>query len=230
MANRGLFWFTLLALPTLLWGDIYIYQDGSGRKVISNYTPTDSVKILKVIKTVRHFYNTNLGDTAYEDKIRKFSQREGVDPELVKAIIKTESNFDAGAVSHKGAKGLMQLMTETAKDYGVNVSEIFDPERNLEAGIRHLKRLLDKYNNDTVLALAAYNAGEARVDRYGGIPPFRETQDYVTRITRFYKGEVPLNAPKTVSKTTPPRRKTKVKKYYDEKGVLCISNIPEREG
>jgi soluble lytic murein transglycosylase-like protein len=100
---------------------------------------------------------------------------------VVNALIQVESAYHSRAVSPKGARGLMQLMPATGRRYGA--LDLFDPKVNLEAGIQHLKKLLGRY--DLPLALAAYNAGEAAVDRFGGIPPFRETQDYVTRILRL---------------------------------------------
>ena len=104
----------------------------------------------------------------------------GVPAKLAHALIAVESNYRADAVSAKGAMGLMQLMPGTARQYAV--SDPFDPTQNLSAGLQHLKALLDRFDNHTATALAAYNAGEGAVARYGGIPPFRETQDYVRRI------------------------------------------------
>ncbi len=118
----------------------------------------------------------------YRDLIRTAAARHGVDARVVNAVIQVESAYHSRAVSPKGARGLMQLMPATGRQYGV--LDLFDPKVNLEAGIQHLKRLLTRYD-DLPLALAAYNAGEAAVDRFGGIPPFRETQDYVTRILRL---------------------------------------------
>ena|SRR5437773_1241679 len=119
----------------------------------------------------------------YRDLIRTASARHGVDARVVNAVIQVESAYHSRAVSPKGARGLMQLMPATGRQYGA--LDLFDPKVNLEAGIQHLKKLLTRYDLDLPLALAAYNAGEAAVDRFGGIPPFRETQDYVTRILRL---------------------------------------------
>lgn len=118
--------------------------------------------------------------TSFDQLILETAQRHGVDASLVKAVVKVESNFDPSAVSHAGAKGLMQLMDGTAEMLGVTDS--FDPIQNVEGGVKFIKFLLDRYNNDVTLALAAYNAGPGAVDRHQGIPPFEETQKYVTRV------------------------------------------------
>ena len=117
----------------------------------------------------------------YRDLIAKSAARHGVDARVVSALIQVESAYHSRAVSPKGARGLMQLMPATGRQYGV--LDLFDPKANVDAGIQHLKKLLTRY--DLPLALAAYNAGEAAVDRFGGVPPFRETQNYVTRILRL---------------------------------------------
>ena len=106
--------------------------------------------------------------------------RYGVDAKLARAVVRVESDFEPRAVSPKGAMGLMQLMPSVASQYAV--SDPFDPVQNLEAGLRHLRGLLDRFKHDVGLALAAYNAGLLAVTKYGGIPPFRETRDYVQRI------------------------------------------------
>jgi len=117
----------------------------------------------------------------YRDLVTQTAARHGVDARVVNALIQVESAYHSRAVSPKGARGLMQLMPATGRQYGA--LDLFDPKVNLDAGIQHLKRLLTRY--DLPMALAAYNAGEAAVNRFGGIPPFRETQDYVTRILRL---------------------------------------------
>ena len=119
-----------------------------------------------------------------DQAIDESAQRHGVDPNLVRAVIKVESNFNPRAVSSKGAMGLMQLMPQTARQ--LSVGNPFDPTQNVDAGVRHLRQLLDSFGGDVKLSLAAYNAGAGAVARNRGVPPYRETRDYVQRITRIY--------------------------------------------
>ena len=127
-------------------------------------------------------------DELIESSAREFS----VDPRLVKSVMLVESGFNPQAISRKGARGLMQLMPETAAEHGVRMSDIHDPERNIAAGTQHLSRLLSYYGGDLVKTLAAYNAGEAAVDRYGGVPPYDETQLYVRKTLAAYHGKSTL--------------------------------------
>ena len=121
-----------------------------------------------------------LSELAVRELVDRVAARIGVNQRLARAVVQVESNYEPKAVSPKGAMGLMQLMPEVAQEFAV--SDPFDPEKNLEAGMRHLRDLLDRYGNDSMRALAAYNAGEGAVSRYGGVPPYRETQDYVQRV------------------------------------------------
>ncbi len=124
-----------------------------------------------------------VGRVEIDSLVASAGSRHGVDPALIHAVIRQESNYDWYAVSEKGACGLMQLMPLTARRFGVK--NIFDPAENVEGGVKYLRHLLDRYSGDASLTLAAYNAGEGAVERFGGIPPYRETQDYVGRVSRF---------------------------------------------
>jgi len=119
-----------------------------------------------------------------EKLVREAADRHRVDPALVRAVIETESNWNPKAYSHKGAGGLMQLIPTTAQRYGAY--DVFDPQQNIDAGVKHLKWLLERYNGNLDLALAAYNAGEGAVDRVHGVPAYRETRNYVQKVQNAY--------------------------------------------
>ncbi|HEX2225447.1 MAG TPA: lytic transglycosylase domain-containing protein, partial [Thermoanaerobaculia bacterium] len=118
----------------------------------------------------------------YGELIYAMARRHDVNPEVVAALIRAESAFNPRAVSHKGARGLMQLMPATAQRFGVAKHQLFQPEHNLEAGMRYLSWLVGQFPNDLSLVLAAYNAGEGSVARYQGVPPYKETRNYIRRI------------------------------------------------
>ena len=124
---------------------------------------------------------------AYEDLIQEAAAAHDVDPSLVRAVIRAESGFDHMAVSTAGAQGLMQLMPELSEEFGV--TDPFDPRQNIFAGVRYLRWLLDRHSGDESLVLASYNAGPGAVDEYAGIPPFRETQQYVRTISHWLAKE-----------------------------------------
>ena len=119
--------------------------------------------------------------------VREASSKNRLDPDFVSSVIRAESNFKTHAVSKKGAQGLMQLMPSTAAQLGV--ADPFDPKANVEAGTAHLSALLDRYNNDPIKALAAYNAGAHRVKQYNGVPPYRETRAYINQIVRDFNAK-----------------------------------------
>ena len=147
--------------------------------------------------------------TKYDTLVRTTAARHGVDTALVHSIIAAESNYNRWAVSGKGAQGLMQLMPETAKDYGVK--NVFDAADNIEGGVKFLKALQAKYPNQPDLVLAAYNAGPAAVAKHGGVPPFPETQTYIARVKRNLR-----LAPKT--------KNTRIYEFRDKEGRLVITN------
>ncbi len=150
-----------------------------------------------------------------EAAIDASAARHNVDPSLVRAVIKVESNFNPNAVSRTGAMGLMQLMPQTARQ--LRVMNPFDPEQNVDAGVRHLKQLMESYGGDLKLSLAAYNAGAGAVARSAGIPRYRETRDYVRRITQLYYGGAGSGFLGTTAREP-------VRVQRDERGVLYISN------
>ena len=144
------------------------------------------VKFLKALKnTPRHPAPVQKAPVIYDDYIHQASQKHHLDPNLVKAVIKQESNFNRSDVSWKGAQGLMQLMPDTARRLGVYNS--FDPYENIHGGTRYLQLMLLNFNGNLAKALAAYNAGPEAVRKYGRIPPYRETQDYVRKVLHYYK-------------------------------------------
>jgi hypothetical protein len=124
-------------------------------------------------------------DVPYSNFIADSAQAQGVAAELVASVIAVESNFNPNAVSWRSARGLMQLMPQTAAKFGV--TNIFDPRQNIDAGTKYLKQLLLRYNGDLALTLAAYNAGPDRVEQYRSVPPYRETRDYVRRVTEKFR-------------------------------------------
>lgn len=152
---------------------------GSFQSFLGNASPPPKVQPLA--GSVKERFET------IQPLVQKYAAEFGVDPGLVNALIRQESNFNPNTVSQAGARGLMQLMPATAK--GLGVSNPFDPEQNLAGGIRHLAGLLQKYSGNVALALAAYNAGGGAVDKHHGIPPFQETQHYVRRVLAAYLQE-----------------------------------------
>jgi soluble lytic murein transglycosylase-like protein len=148
-----------------------------------------------------------------DNAIEQAAARHNVDPNLVRAVVKVESNFNPNAVSRKGAMGLMQLMPSTARQ--LKVKNPFDPEQNVDAGVRQLKQLLESYDGDIKLTLAAYNAGAGAVARSSGVPHYAETQNYVRRITNLYYGVSDFDSGASRAPVTVQR---------DARGVLYISN------
>lgn len=152
-----------------------------------------------------------------DSAIEQAAARHNVDPNLVRSVIKVESNFNPNAVSRKGAMGLMQLMPSTARS--LHVTNPFDPQQNVDAGVRHLKSLLESYGGNIKLSLAAYNAGAGAVARSAGVPRFSETQNYVRRITELYYGGSNPNSHVLGNVVHDP-----VRVQRDARGVLYISN------
>ena len=165
--------------------DIYKYVDAEGVIHLTNVPTESGIKYTLIMREKRVIFDRKLGEdiSKYDYLITKASEKYSVDPALIKAVIKAESNFNHRAVSKKGARGLMQLMPATASS--LQVQDSFHPESNIEGGVRYLRYLLNYFSGNLNLALAAYNAGENAVIKYGGIPPYRETQTYVRRVLSY---------------------------------------------
>lgn len=183
----------LLCAAAPVLADIYLFTDKHGVAHLTN-VPSD-VRYQVFLRSAPEVSEAGGRISAaqlarsvqYDSIIEEASVGTAVESDLLRAIIVVESGFDAGAVSPKGAQGLMQLMPATAKAYGA--ADARDPAQNIHAGARYLRVLLDRYENDLELVLAAYNAGETAVERHGRrIPPYRETMRYVPRVLKVYKG------------------------------------------
>jgi len=187
-AKQKLWIFLFLALlsifffPVNSWSDIYSFVDENGTVHFTN-VPADQ-RYRMFLQEKKSFYLRD--PVQYEPLITEVCEKYHMDSALIKAIIKAESDFDPYATSWKGAQGLMQLMPETA--YVFNVDDVYHPRDNLEGGVRYMKYLLERFNNDLSLALAAYNAGENAVLKYNlSIPPYAETKQYVNKVLRYFR-------------------------------------------
>lgn len=180
-----IFLFILMLVPTHVFSmEVFQYTDASGTVHFTN-VPTDP----RYRRLQGNQKKTPYVGRDHRQKLFQFIEKEaagqGMEPALIKAVIRVESDFDISAVSSAGALGLMQLMPSTAAD--LRLADPFDPEENIRGGVRYLRYLLNIFNDDLVLALAAYHAGAGNVLKYGRIPPIEETQNYVERVLRFYK-------------------------------------------
>jgi hypothetical protein len=232
-----------LTLPGAAWA-----EDGAelpklqitmrdGKTFVTNPAPNAPVVISKASPVTAAMPFQLLDDrmpVAIQSLVHSISKTHGMDPQLVAAVMKAESNYDRWARSPKGALGLMQLIPETGQRFGVR--DFFDPAQNIEGGVRYLRFLSDKFGPSKIdLILAAYNAGENLVERLGRVPAIPETRDYVRKIGTMYK---PSNGPilmaaaeaaKTVVETAAPEPEpAKIYKSVDERGVVHFSNGPPR--
>jgi soluble lytic murein transglycosylase-like protein len=180
---------------------------------VSRYLGRDSTQSANAKIVAANFGHSAATTGDIDSAIEEAAARHNVDPNLVRAVVKVESNFNPNAVSRKGAMGLMQLMPSTARQ--LNVKNPFDPAQNVDAGVRHLKQLLESYGGDVKLTLAAYNAGAGAVARSAGVPHYAETQNYVKRITNLYYGGIDFNSGAS---------REPVRVQRDARGVLYISN------
>ncbi len=222
----------LLGLAAAL-GDAatYYYVDAQG---VHHFTNAPTKPWFRILPGFGLPKDVNLTSGPYADLINRTAREHGIDPDLIKAIIRVESNFNPGAVSRKGAQGLMQLMPATAADHAV--TDVFDPAQNIAGGVRYLRKLLDLFGGDLRLALAAYNAGENAVLRYHGIPPYPETQQYVRKVVALQRSrsfDLPARAakPPTVSPVAREAVYAKdttraVYRAFDREGRVIYTNAP----
>lgn len=205
---------TLLA-STAQAGEIIKYVDENGTVHFTDYTVPRQYDV--------YIKNAKAKPLAGPRKSNRFSKeiyqagnKHGVDRHLIQSVIEAESGYDPMAVSSAGARGLMQLMPETAAQY--SVGNVHNPVQNIDGGTRHLKHLINKYDGNVKIALAAYNAGETVVAQYNGVPPYPETQTYIERVMAFYR---------TLSgKELRGERRAVLYRYIDENGTLILTDTP----
>jgi Transglycosylase SLT domain/Domain of unknown function (DUF4124) len=196
--------FLIVFSLTPVYADIYKYQDENGVLCYSDVPlgkkasriqkdkekdSADPAPAKYIKASYRTGSNSDRYASDYHSIVHEKASAYNLDPSLIKAVIKTESNWNSRAMSRKGAMGLMQLMPSTAND--LNVHDPFDPEENIEGGTKYLKYLLEHFNGDLTLALAAYNAGPKTVEKFGYVPPISETRQYVKKVLSLYNGGSP---------------------------------------
>jgi soluble lytic murein transglycosylase-like protein len=177
--------YIIIAMATPLYADIYVYADKQGVLHFTNVPTSSKSSDYKVYikETPNRPLESNSTDL-YDHVISEASHTHGVSFSLLKALIKTESDFNPRAVSSAGARGLMQLMPENIKT--LKIKNPFDPRENIMGGTQYLKQLIDRFNGKLPLALAAYNAGPGVVEKYQRIPPFKETENFVKQVMKYY--------------------------------------------
>ena len=221
MKSGLLFLVLTIGLASPAAAQIYSWRDADGKLVLSDQPRVDrgtmSTYAVSGAATIRATKPLvpSLKSALYDASINEHSQRLGVSADLVRAVIQVESAFNPSAVSTKGAMGLMQLMPATAVELGV--SNPFEPDQNIRGGVTYLKRLLDRYDHKVELALAAYNAGMGNVEKYGDVPPFKETRAYVKKIT-------------SAAPAAPPNAIYKWMELVNGKPVARYSNKPPKSG
>jgi len=231
-----LVWGAIL-LPTNLLAALYTYVDEVGVQHFTNVPTNPRYRMVE-----RNTFSPLLSRliTKYDDDIQAISREHGIDPALVRCIIRVESGFNPLAISMKGAQGLMQLMPATAQD--LKVTNPFHPRENIRGGVRYLRYLLNLFSGDLVLALAAYNAGENVVLRYRSVPPYPETMAYVQKVLGLYDPSLESQliriiprktgnnpkAAKSGESTGPDHRNKIYKRYRDVDGerIMIYTNIP----
>lgn len=221
-----------LAVAAPAHAQIYSWRDGKGNMVLSNRRPVANTKLASYavpkaegLRATRSVAAERA--RAYDDLIVEHSRTNGVRADLVRAVMQVESGFNPSARSPKGAMGLMQLMPATAKQHGVR--NAFDPAENVRAGVAYLRELLDRYQNNEELALAAYNAGPGAVDKHGQtVPPYRETQSYVAQINKMAARPIEMRgtAIYRITETTPDGRP--IVRYTDKKPATGMYEVMGR--
>ncbi len=185
---RSFFILSLLLLPAAVRADIYRYIDGDGVVHFSNTQPDGKFELYlreAPRPPAQRVPSSRPGEEWISTYVDRYCRANHLPPALVHAIIKAESNGQRKAVSPKGARGIMQLMPFTSKR--LNVSDPFDPIENIEGGIKYIKELLAEFEGNLAYVIAAYNAGPAAVKKYGGVPPYQETRQYVRRVLDLYR-------------------------------------------
>lgn len=209
----------LAAAPAAVEAQIYTWRDAAGNLVLSDKPKDPAAQTYRVARAGLFRTTRPLPRRAlqYDGLIAEHASANAVSPDLVRAVIQAESAFNPRARSHKGAMGLMQLMPGTAAELGV--VDPYDPRENIRAGVAYLKQLLVKYEENETLALAAYNAGPAAVARYGTVPPYRETRNYVEKIRRA-----------TETAPGPRTRIYRTVEVVDGREVVRYTDVPARGG
>jgi soluble lytic murein transglycosylase-like protein len=208
----------LISMSTFVFAEdkIQAFVSPNGRVVFTNLVDNAPAPVAPVLPAKADVLASEM-PAPLKILVDNIAATHGVDPALVRAVMKTESNFNRYAVSPKGALGLMQLIPATGKRYGVQ--DFFDPQQNVEGGVRYLKFLLQKFNGNLDLSLAAYNAGENLVARLGRIPPIPETTNYVRKIRAIYKKSA-APPPVMIADETP-----RIYRSTDESGIVHFSNL-----
>jgi hypothetical protein len=221
--------FLLIFYASPASSDVYKYVDENG---VACYTDAPmgkkTVRIIKEQTGAAKPVKADDGATSsvtsrdYSGYVQQAAAKYEIEPDLIHAVIKTESNGNQRAVSKKGAMGLMQLMPSTA--YDMNVVNPFNPEENIEGGTKYLKQLLEKFNGDLTLALAAYNAGPKTVEKYGNVPPISETRQYVKKIISLFKGKGSSGYSNQVKQDLPVAEPVRIYKVVLDDGTVLFTN------
>lgn len=216
---RGLLVALLFLTTSGLADPIRVYVSDAGNKVFTNLGTRRAAEPVQGSAPA-----STASETDYSSLVSKYAEQSGIDENLVHAMIRVESNYDPNAVSPKGCKGLMQLHPDTARRFGVQ--DIFDPAENIQGGIKYLNFLMDYFKRDLKLVLAAYNAGENAVTRHQGIPPYRETRDYVKKITARYN---PAPDNQTLAAAVS-RQHQRIYRIVHPDGRVLFTNTPTEVG